>query len=45
LQDEKENMIPGNPRIGFIGFGEVAYYFAMGFKEDGVLQVSAFHSF
>jgi 3-hydroxyisobutyrate dehydrogenase-like beta-hydroxyacid dehydrogenase len=35
-------MLPGNPRIGFIGFGEVAYYFAKGLKEDGVLRVSAF---
>jgi 3-hydroxyisobutyrate dehydrogenase-like beta-hydroxyacid dehydrogenase len=35
-------MIPDNPRIGFIGFGEVGYYFAKGLKEDGVLQILAY---
>ncbi len=35
-------MIPENPRTGFIGFGEVGYYFAKGLKEDGVSEVIAF---
>jgi 3-hydroxyisobutyrate dehydrogenase-like beta-hydroxyacid dehydrogenase len=30
------------PRIGFIGFGEVAYHFSKGFKEDGIQEIFAF---
>jgi 3-hydroxyisobutyrate dehydrogenase-like beta-hydroxyacid dehydrogenase len=30
------------PRIGFIGFGEVAYHFSKGFKEDGIQEILAF---
>lgn len=35
-------MIRDNPRIGFIGFGEVAYHFSKGLKEDGIRQISAY---
>lgn len=35
-------MIGDNPRIGFIGFGEVAYHFSKGLKEDGIRQISAY---
>ncbi|MCU0597554.1 MAG: NAD(P)-binding domain-containing protein [Desulfobacterota bacterium] len=30
------------PRIGFIGFGEVAYHFSKGFKGDGIREILAF---
>ena len=32
-------MISENPKIGFIGFGEVAYYFSMGLKEAGIERI------
>ena len=32
-------MISKNPRIGFIGFGEVAYYFSKGLKEAGIKRI------
>jgi 3-hydroxyisobutyrate dehydrogenase-like beta-hydroxyacid dehydrogenase len=35
-------MISKNPRIGFIGFGEVAYHFSKGLKEDGIREISAY---
>ncbi len=35
-------MISKNPRIGFIGFGEVAYHFSKGLKEDGIQEIFAF---
>ena len=35
-------MISVNPKIGFIGFGEVAYHLSRGLKEEGVEQVLAF---
>ncbi len=30
------------PRIGFIGFGEVAYHFSKGLKEDGIREILAY---
>jgi 3-hydroxyisobutyrate dehydrogenase-like beta-hydroxyacid dehydrogenase len=35
-------MISKNPRIGFIGFGEVAYHFSTGLKEDGIQEIFAY---
>jgi 3-hydroxyisobutyrate dehydrogenase-like beta-hydroxyacid dehydrogenase len=35
-------MISKNLRIGFIGFGEVAYHFSKGFKEDGIREIAAY---
>jgi 3-hydroxyisobutyrate dehydrogenase-like beta-hydroxyacid dehydrogenase len=35
-------MTSKNPRIGFIGFGEVAYHFSRGFKEDGIQEIFAY---
>ena len=35
-------MRKNNPKIGFIGFGEVAYHFARGLKEDGIQEIFAF---
>jgi 3-hydroxyisobutyrate dehydrogenase-like beta-hydroxyacid dehydrogenase len=35
-------MISKNPRIGFVGFGEVAYHFSKGLKEDGIEEIFAF---
>jgi len=35
-------MIFKNPRIGFIGFGEVAYHFSKGLKRDGIREISAY---
>jgi len=35
-------MIYENPRIGFIGFGEVAYHFSKGLKEDGIREILAY---
>jgi 3-hydroxyisobutyrate dehydrogenase-like beta-hydroxyacid dehydrogenase len=35
-------MISKNPRIGFIGFGEVAYHFSEGLKEDGIQEILAY---
>jgi hypothetical protein len=32
-------MTSKNPRIGFIGFGEVAYHFSKGFKREGIQEV------
>jgi len=34
-------MISENPRIGFIGFGEVAYYFSKGLKGAGIKEIKA----
>ncbi len=31
-----------NPRIGFIGFGEVAYYFSKRLEEEGVREILAY---
>jgi len=35
-------MIPKSPRIGFIGFGEVAYHFSKGLKADGIREIHAY---
>jgi len=35
-------MIPKSPRIGFIGFGEVAYHFSKGLKADGIREILAY---
>jgi 3-hydroxyisobutyrate dehydrogenase-like beta-hydroxyacid dehydrogenase len=35
-------MISENPRIGFIGFGEVGYHFSKGLKEDGIREILAY---
>jgi 3-hydroxyisobutyrate dehydrogenase-like beta-hydroxyacid dehydrogenase len=35
-------MLSRNPKIGFIGFGEVAYYFSKGLKEDGIKEIIAY---
>jgi 3-hydroxyisobutyrate dehydrogenase-like beta-hydroxyacid dehydrogenase len=35
-------MVSQNPKIGFIGFGEVAYYFSKRLEEEGVRQVTAY---
>jgi len=35
-------MISKNPRIGFIGYGEVAYHFSKGLKEDGIREIYAY---
>jgi 3-hydroxyisobutyrate dehydrogenase-like beta-hydroxyacid dehydrogenase len=35
-------MILKSPRIGFIGFGEVAYHFSKGLKEDGIREILAY---
>ena len=35
-------MISKTPRIGFIGFGEVAYHFSRGLKEDGIREILAY---
>ena len=35
-------MISKSPRIGFIGFGEVAYHFSRGLKEDGIREILAY---
>jgi 3-hydroxyisobutyrate dehydrogenase-like beta-hydroxyacid dehydrogenase len=35
-------MISKTPRIGFIGFGEVAYHFSKGLKEDGIREIVAY---
>lgn len=35
-------VISKNPKIGFIGFGEVAYYFSKGLKEDGIRQIVSY---
>ncbi|MBT9143829.1 MAG: hypothetical protein DDT29_02241 [Dehalococcoidia bacterium] len=34
-------MISENPKIGFIGFGEVAYYLSKGLKGAGIKQIKA----
>ncbi len=31
-----------HPRIGFVGFGEVAYHFSKGLKEDGIQEILAY---
>jgi 3-hydroxyisobutyrate dehydrogenase-like beta-hydroxyacid dehydrogenase len=35
-------LISPNPRIGFIGFGEVTYYVSKGLKESGVKRITAY---
>lgn len=35
-------MLPANPRLGFLGFGEVGYHFASGFREDGIRSMTAY---
>lgn len=35
-------MISKSPRIGFIGYGEVAYHFSRGLKEDGIREIVAY---
>lgn len=35
-------MISQNPKIGFIGFGEVTYYVSKGLKESGVKHIAAY---
>jgi 3-hydroxyisobutyrate dehydrogenase-like beta-hydroxyacid dehydrogenase len=35
-------MISKHPRIGFIGFGEVAYHFSKGLKEDRIREIFAY---
>jgi hypothetical protein len=35
-------MISKSPRIGFVGFGEVAYHFSKGLKEDGIREILAY---
>jgi len=35
-------MLSGNPKIGFIGFGEVAYNFSLGLKEAGIERIAAY---
>jgi len=35
-------MTSKKPRIGFIGFGEVAYHFSKGLKEDGIREIFAY---
>jgi 3-hydroxyisobutyrate dehydrogenase-like beta-hydroxyacid dehydrogenase len=35
-------MTSKNPRIGFIGYGEVAYHFSKGLKEDGIREIFAY---
>jgi 3-hydroxyisobutyrate dehydrogenase-like beta-hydroxyacid dehydrogenase len=35
-------MISKSPRIGFIGYGEVAYHFSKGLKKDGIREILAY---
>jgi len=35
-------MIVDRPRIGFVGFGEVAYHFSKGLKDDGIREILAY---
>jgi 3-hydroxyisobutyrate dehydrogenase-like beta-hydroxyacid dehydrogenase len=35
-------VISKNPKIGFIGFGEVAYHFSKGLREDGIREIFAY---
>ncbi|MFC1904855.1 NAD(P)-binding domain-containing protein [Chloroflexota bacterium] len=35
-------MIPDNPRLGVIGFGEVGYHIAKGLKQAGISQIIAY---
>jgi 3-hydroxyisobutyrate dehydrogenase-like beta-hydroxyacid dehydrogenase len=35
-------MISRKPKVGFIGFGEVAYHFSRGLKEDGIQEIFAY---
>ena len=35
-------MLPENPKIGFIGFGEVSYHFSKGMKEQGIREIRAY---
>jgi hypothetical protein len=37
--EEMAMMISENPRIGFIGFGAVAYYMSKGLKGAGIKQI------
>ena len=38
----KRTILPRNPKVGFIGFGEVSYHFSSGLKEAGVKEIFAF---
>ena len=35
-------MLSKNPKVGFIGFGEVAYFFSLGLKAAGIKQIVAY---
>ena len=37
----KRTILPRNPKVGFIGFGEVSYHFSKGLKEAGVKEIFA----
>jgi 3-hydroxyisobutyrate dehydrogenase-like beta-hydroxyacid dehydrogenase len=39
---ERGYMIVDRPRIGFVGFGEVAYHFSKGLKDDGIREILAY---
>jgi len=39
---EESGMAPATPRIGFIGFGEVAYHMALGLEEAGLKDKAAY---
>jgi 3-hydroxyisobutyrate dehydrogenase-like beta-hydroxyacid dehydrogenase len=41
-QDEEFSMDFDQPRIGFIGFGEVAYHFSTGLRKGGIRQILAY---
>jgi 3-hydroxyisobutyrate dehydrogenase-like beta-hydroxyacid dehydrogenase len=41
-QGEELLMAFDHPRIGFIGFGEVAYHFSKGLREDGIREILAY---
>jgi len=41
VSEEAAIMISENPRIGFIGFGEVAYHVSKGLKGAGIKQIKA----
>jgi 3-hydroxyisobutyrate dehydrogenase-like beta-hydroxyacid dehydrogenase len=37
----KRSVLPQNPKVGFIGFGEVSYHFSRGLKEAGIREIFA----
>lgn len=37
----KRTILPRNPKVGFIGFGEVSYHLSSGLKEAGVEEIFA----